>query len=128
MFRLIFLSIIALHSLTLQAQEKKGALFLLDTVTYNFGDIPRKGGDVKHDFLYTNNGTSPLVVTRVSTSCTCTKIIYSKQPLYPTKRDKITIVYDPKKEELGRFNKVIHLFSNSADGKHIITIQGNVVD
>lgn len=142
MYKFLVLSIVVLHSLSLEAkigcklqtqtqtqtQEGQGALFQMDTVTYNFGDVSRKGGDVKKDFSYVNSGDSPLVVTRVSTSCSCTKIEFSKRPLYPKKGGKIGIIYDPRKEALGSFNKVIHIFSNSADGKHIITVRGRVVE
>ncbi len=51
------------------AQEPAaGALMVLDHTTYDFGTVPRKGGDLVHEFAFTNEGTVPLVVVRVVTS------------------------------------------------------------
>ena len=40
----------------------------------------------------------------------------------------IRIVYEPHKSEPGAFNKVIQVYSNSVDGRDVITVQGNSID
>ena len=39
----------------------KGAHLRLENATYNFGDVPRKGGDLVREFRFVNDGTAPLV-------------------------------------------------------------------
>lgn len=105
-----------------------GAHLNLERVAYDFGDVPRKGGDLVQEFVFTNDGTVPLVVTRVMTSCSCLKASFSKRPVAPGERGVIRITYEPHKSEPGTFNKVILIYSNSVDGRDVITVQGNSFD
>ena len=106
----------------------KGAHLRLENATYNFGDVPRKGGDLVREFTFTNDGTVPLVVTRVISSCSCLKASYSKRPVAPGESGTISIIYEPHKSEPGAFNKVIQVYSNSVDGRDVITVQGNSIE
>lgn len=99
-----------------------------ERAVYDFGDVPRKGGDLVHEFEFTNAGTAPLVVLRVVTSCSCLKASFTRQPVAPGKSGVIRIVYEPHKSEPGTFNKVIQVYSNSVDGRELITVQGNSVE
>ena len=40
----------------------------------------------------------------------------------------IRITYEPHKSEPGAFNKVIQVYSNSVDGRDVITVQGNSIE
>ena len=40
----------------------------------------------------------------------------------------IRIIYEPHKSEPGAFNKVIQVYSNSVDGRDVITVQGNSIE
>ncbi len=110
------------------AKEPQGAHMQIDDPTYDFGDAPRKGGDLVHDFIIRNDGTAPLVLLRVVTSCSCLKASYSRKPIAPGKTDVVRIVYEPHKSEPGTFNKVIQIYSNSVDGRDVLTVQGNSID
>lgn len=106
----------------------KGAHLRLENATYNFGDVPRKGGDLVREFRFVNDGTAPLVLVRVITSCSCLKASFSKRPVEPADSGVIRITYEPHKSEPGAFNKVIQVYSNSVDGRDVITVQGNSID
>lgn len=106
----------------------KGAHLRLENATYNFGDVPRKGGDLVREFRFVNDGTAPLVLVRVITSCSCLKASFSKRPVEPADSGVIRIIYEPHKSEPGAFNKVIQVYSNSVDGRDVITVQGNSID
>ena len=99
----------------------KGAHLRLENATYNFGDVPRKGGDLVREFRFVNDGTAPLVLVRVITSCSCLKASFSKRPVEPADSGVIRITYEPHKSEPGAFNKVIQVYSNSVDGRDVIT-------
>lgn len=106
----------------------QGARLGVEHPTYNFGDVSRKGGDLVHEFVFTNDGTVPLVITRVVTSCSCLKTSYPKRPVPPGESGVIRVTYEPNKSEPGAFNKVIQIYSNSVDGRDVITVQGNSFD
>ena len=89
---------------------------------------PATGGDLVREFTFTNDGTAPLVVTRVITSCSCLKASFPKRPVPPGGQGVIRITYEPHKSEPGVFNKVIQVYSNSVDGRDVITVQGNSID
>ena len=93
-----------------------------------FGIVSGKGGDLVREFTFTNDGTAPLVVTRVITSCSCLKASFPKRPVPPGGQGVIRITYEPHKSEPGVFNKVIQVYSNSVDGRDVITVQGNSID
>ena len=106
----------------------KGAHLRLENATYNFGDVSRKGGDLVREFRCGHDGTAPLVLVRGITSCSCLKASFSKRPVEPADSGVIRIIYEPHKSEPGAFNKVIQVYSNSVDGRDVITVQGNSID
>ena len=83
--------------------------------------MSRKGGDLVREFRFVNDGTAPLVLVRVITSCSCLKASFSKRPVEPADSGVIRIIYEPHKSEPGAFNKVIQVYSNSVDGRDVIT-------
>lgn len=110
------------------AAQKKGAQMTFKTNTYDFGDIPRKGGDVECVFEFVNDGDAPLVITRVITSCSCTKAVYSKKPIAVGQTSTMKIIYEPHKKEPGVFHKVIQIFTNAPESRKIVTVNGNSID
>lgn len=107
---------------------RREAVLCMDDPFYDFGDVLRRGGDLVHDFAIRNEGSVPLVITRVVTSCSCLKAVFSKRPLAPGEEGVIRIVYEPHKSESGTFHKVIQVYSNSSGGRQVITVQGNSLD
>ena len=71
----------------------------MEVASHDFGDVPRKGGDLVREFTFTNDGTVPLVVTRVITSCSCLKASYSKRPVAPGESGTISITYEPVRNQ-----------------------------
>ncbi len=106
---------------------KCGALLCIDEPFHDFGDVERRGGDLEHCFVIRNGGDAPLVVTRVLTSCSCLRAEFPKRPLAAGAEAAIRIVYEPRKSEPGTFHKVIQVYSNSASGRQVLTVQGRAV-
>ncbi len=128
MFAVVALPALAQTAEPQSATPKKGAQMTFVTNSYDFGDIARKGGDVECTFEFVNDGDTPLVITRVVTSCSCTKAEYSKKPIPAGAKSTIKIVYEPHKKEPGVFHKVIQIFTNTADKRKIVTVKGNSID
>ena len=108
--------------------EAKGASIEFDRTNHNFGDVDRKGKSCTCIFTFTNVGDSPLVLTRVVTSCSCLKASFSKRPVAPNEKGEILITYEPYKSGAGAFNKVIRIRSNSVTKTDYLTVQGNSID
>jgi len=123
---LLFISVLSLSPVG--AQTFDGAHLRLDTATLDFGDVQRRGGDLVREIGFVNDGSSPLVILSVTTSCSCLKADYSRKPLAPGARGVIKIVYEARKMEPGVFHRVMQVRSNSVDGVNLITVQGNSLD
>ncbi len=89
--------------------------------------VREDGKKVSYDFVFRNTGTSPLVVTRIITSCKCVGTSYTRKPVPPGGEGTVTVTYDPKKQQ-GVFYKAIQVFSNAPEGVDIIVIKGEVVE
>lgn len=128
--KILLLTILACLAFAAGYAEKpvKGAHLRLENATYNFGDVPRKGGDLVREFRFVNDGTAPLVLVRVITSCSCLKASFSKRPVEPADSGVIRIIYEPHKSEPGAFNKVTMVYSNRSTAAHVITVQGNSIE
>lgn len=112
--------------LALRAQSPAPEL-TFDHTEYDFGVLGDKGGEVTHEYTFTNSGTAPLLVTRVETSCGCTTAKWDKKPLAPGDTARILIIYNPRKETTkGTFYKAIQVFSNDPRGRLLIVARGEV--
>lgn len=93
---------------------------------HDFGVFKEGDGNVSHVFVVTNTGKSPLVITRVVSSCGCTTPSFTKEPIAPGKSGEINVVYNPT----GRvypFTKTVSVYSNGKKGPLVLTIKGEVV-
>lgn len=128
MRRVLLLLIFALISCGTWAQQR-GPRMTFDTSSHNFGDVKRKGGDLIKEFRFTNDGDAPLVIKKITKSCSCMTITYSRKPVMPGKSAVIKIKYEPHKVEAGIFHKAVQIYSNEPSSKvRLITIQGNSID
>ncbi len=118
----------AQHPAAAENPSGEGPLLVFDETTHDFGDVERRGGDLVREFVFRNEGSAPLVLLRVLTSCSCLKASFSKRPVPPGGEEVVRITYEPHKSESGVFNKVIQVYSNSVAGREILTVQGNSVD
>lgn len=115
-------------AVTATAQTEGGARIRLHTTSHNFGDTPRRGGDVVFPLTVTNEGDAPLILTRVVTTCSCVKGFFDKRPIPAGECAIIEVVYQPQKSNAGVFNKVLQIHSNAVNGRQVFTVQGNAVE
>ena len=96
---------------------------------YDFGTIGENDGYAEHIFKFTNTGTAPLIINKVTATCGCTRPEWSQEPIEPGKEGFIIITFNPK-GRLGPFSKVATVYSNENYGykRHNLTIKGNVVE
>jgi hypothetical protein len=111
-----------------ERQTPQGARFAFEKTEHDFGDIPHRSPRVECRFSFTNDGTAPLVITRVLTSCSCVKTEYPKKPIPPGGRGEIVVIYEVNKKEAGVFYKVIEVYSNSSDKRNNLIVKGNAIE
>ncbi len=121
-----YISILFLLLITLPTYAGGKAKMTFNETQYDFGYLQESEGKVSHAFRFTNDGDSPLVITRVRSSCGCTTPQYSKRPVSPGQTDSIVVIFDPKGRP-GEFRKEVTISTNSRKSIKKITIKGVVV-
>jgi hypothetical protein len=124
MKKLLFILCFAVAAMGVRAAEPVCEMVFAAT-EHNFGKVAENGRPVSHTFEFTNEGSRPIVITRVSTTCKCTKYDFSKRPVPPGGKGKITVTYNPKKQS-GVFYKVIQVFTNCSQERVMLTIKGTI--
>lgn len=72
----------------------------------------------------TNTGSELLVINDVTTSCGCTEVEFSREPVRPGQSTELTVRYNP--DEKGFFSKTISIYSNAGSTPATIVLKGNV--
>jgi hypothetical protein len=101
-----------------------GMTFVSETIDY--GTIAANS-DGKREFVFTNNGNKPLIITNAQGSCGCTVPTYPKEPIAPGAKAVIGVKYDTSRAGQP-FQKNITIISN-AEGQpsKILYIKGTVL-
>jgi len=129
MKHLLSLLFFATVGLLVQAQNKNpnGPVFKFVEETHDFGNI-KEGPQGQVDFVFTNTGKEPLIIQNCSASCGCTTPDWTKDPIMPGQKGKITVKYNTQ-GRVGSFNKTVYIASNARSDKerYEIYIKGNVI-
>ena len=91
---------------------------------FDFGNV-KKGESVQHDYEITNTGTNPLIISKVVPGCGCTAPDYTKEPILPGKKGKITLKFDSSSFD-GAQHKQAEVYANVEKGPMVITFSANV--
>lgn len=77
----------------------------------------------KATFVLNNSGDKPLVIEYVNTSCGCTSVDYSKEPVQPGKNIQLNVTY--KADHPEHFNKTITVYCNAESSPIKLAISGD---
>ena len=80
--------------------------------------------DGQREFVFTNNGTEPLVIKNAKGSCGCTVPTWPREPIAPGETKTIGVKYATNR--VGKFTKTITLTTNASKKPVILTIKGEV--
>ena len=75
------------------------------------------------EFVVVNTGNEYLAIDEITTSCGCTKIEYSKEPVPPSKSLALKVKYQAEHPE--HFNKTITVYCNVKDSPFSLKISGD---
>ncbi|MGV4415240.1 DUF1573 domain-containing protein [Chryseobacterium sp. T1] len=93
---------------------------------FSFGNI--KKGDVKeHTYEITNTGTNPLIISEVKPGCGCTVPDFTKEPILPGKKGKITLKFDSSSFD-GTVGKAADIFANVENAPIRIGFTANITN
>jgi hypothetical protein len=91
---------------------------------HDYGQV-EQGGDGTTEFVFTNTGTEPLIISKAKGSCGCTVPEWPKEPIAPGAKNVIKVKYDTKR--VGPISKSVTITSNSVDNSTaLLKIKGNV--
>ncbi|MCR5192777.1 MAG: DUF1573 domain-containing protein [Bacteroidales bacterium] len=109
---------------TPKEQPADGPKITFSEQEHNYGNI-HKGGDGNCEFVFTNEGNEPLILSNVKASCGCTTPSWTKEPIMPGKTGSIKVRYNTN--NIGSFNKTITVTSNAVNNPRIVLkIKGKV--
>ncbi len=102
-----------------------GANIVFENETIDYGTIPHNA-DGAREFVFTNTGTKPLIISNAQGSCGCTVPTTPKDPIAPGAKGKIGVKYAT--DRVGPFTKTVTVTSN-AEGmpSKVVTIKGTVL-
>lgn len=95
------------------------------TDTISFGTVTQ-GKKVEKDFIFTNTGKTPLIITSATGSCSCTVPEFPKEPIAPGKTGVIHVVFDSN-GKMGAQDKTATIISNNRDGAIVLHLKGTIV-
>lgn len=91
---------------------------------YDFGKIS-EGEKVTHEFKFTNEGKSPLIISNATASCGCTVPEFPHAPIPVGGEGIIKVVFDSK-GKAGMQHKVVTVTSNAVPNSVEVYIVGEV--
>jgi len=106
-----------------KALAEKPTMDFKDTV-YNFG-VVKEGETVEHDFTFTNNGKSPLIITGAAGSCGCTVPDYPHDPIDPGKTMDIKVTFNST-GKFGHQEKSVTIRTNTLNSIHMLYIKADM--
>lgn len=108
------------------AQNGPKIVFSAKDNTIDYGQVTKTDNGTR-DFIFTNTGNAPLIITNVLSTCGCTVPTKPTEPIMPGKTGKITVKYNMAP---GPIRKTITVESNAINydaGRVALKIKGEVI-
>jgi len=106
------------------AQQVGGPEITFEKDVHDFGKI-KQYGNATTEFVFTNTGNAPLIISNAKGSCGCTVPTWPREPIAPGASAVIKVKYDSKR--VGPINKSVTITSNATNAPtKVIRITGNI--
>lgn len=106
------------------AQSKPLTQVALSESQFDFGKI-KKGDQKEHVYEVTNTGKNPLIISQVKPGCGCTVPDYTKEPILPGKKGKITLKFDSSSFD-GLVSKQAEVYANVEKTPIVISFTADI--
>lgn len=105
------------------AEKVEGPGIKFEKTVHDYGTVAY-GSDGNCEFVFTNNGTEPLLLSDVRSSCGCTVPSWPREPIMPGKSNSIKVHYDTHR--VGGISKSITVSTNGNPERVVLSIRGTV--
>ena len=126
MMKRLFMALAAafmLSCLGSAAQEKITDGLEIDKFVHNFGDILFDSGPVSCTFTVKNTGKKPAVIYNVITTCGCTNVEWTKEPIRPGQTGTVSVTYS-NDEGPYPFDKSLTMYLSDLKKPVILKLRG----
>ncbi len=106
-----------------QAQISVGNGIVLDKDVHDFGDIISGSGAVSCSFKVTNKGDKPVAIYSVISSCGCTGVDWTREPLLPGRSGSISATYSNDEGPVA-FDKDLTVYFSGVSKPCILKLRG----
>ena len=96
----------------------------LSEPSFDFGKI-KKGDVVEHVYEVTNTGKNPLIISNVQPTCGCTVPDFTKDPILPGQKGKITLKFNSANFD-GVVHKAAQVYANVAKNPIELTFTADI--
>ena len=114
---------VCIAAVDVSAQEKIGSSLEMDKVVHNFGDIIHKSGPVSCTFTLYNKGSKPAVIYNVISSCGCTDVEWTHEPIRPGGKGTISVTYS-NDEGAYPFDKTLTTYISDIQKPVLLKVRG----
>lgn len=105
------------------AQERIGGVLEVDKMVHNFGNILLGSGPVSCTFTVRNISDKPAVIYNVASTCGCTDVQWTKEPLLPGKTGTVGVTYS-NDEGPYPFDKTLTMYVSDIKKPVLLKIRG----
>ena len=91
----------------------------------SFGFV-KNGEPVKLSYSFTNTGNQPLLIEEGVATCSCTEVVWPKEPILPGKTGVIDVLFDTAPAH-GRQDRTVEIHSNEVNSPQKIRFKGVVL-
>lgn len=113
----------AVNAAALSSREKVGNIVEFDKVIHNFGDVMLSDGALQCSFQMKNISEKPVVIYNVVTSCGCTDVKWTREPIMPGKSGSISSTYT-NDEGPYPFDKTLTVYVSGLSKPVILRLRG----
>lgn len=92
---------------------------------FNFGTI-KQNDMVNHEFVFTNTGKEPLIITEAHGSCGCTVPQWPKEPIKKGEKGVIKVSFNSS-GKMGMQDKTVSITSNAKSSPKVLHIKGTIL-
>ena len=102
--------------------SERQTIVSINSTVVDFGRFPKEEKQ-KRSFILTNAGKGLLVIQDIVTSCGCTMVEYSKEPVRPGGTLEVKVIYEAEQAE--HFDKTVTVYCNAEDSPLRLTVKGS---
>lgn len=108
------------------AEERRNQTTLsFNKLSHDFGNVVKETENTTN-FIVTNTGKAPLVISDVSASCGCTLPKKPSAPIQPGESDEIQVTFKSKPGQENLITKTVTVTANTAEKIHTLEISAFV--